>query len=174
MGFSRQESCSGLAFPSPGDLPDPGIELGSPALQVYSLPSEPLSELGKSMIREAYSMNPLWMCERDGGRELGQEPGTWVEFSSVQSLSRVWLFVTPWTTARQASLSITNSWSPSKPISIVSVMPSNHLIVFSPPLLISQHRGLFKWVRSPHEVAKALEFQLQHQYLQWMPRTDLL
>ena len=47
---------------------------------------------------------------------------------SVQSLSHVWLFVTPWTTARQASLSITNSQSPPKPMSIESVMPSNHLI----------------------------------------------
>ena len=41
MGFSRQEYWSGLPFPSPGDLPDPGIEPGSPALQVDSLPSEP-------------------------------------------------------------------------------------------------------------------------------------
>ena len=41
MGFSRQEYWSGLPFPSPGDPPDPGIELGSPALQVDSLPSEP-------------------------------------------------------------------------------------------------------------------------------------
>ena len=46
-------------------------------------------------------------------------------FSSVQSLSRVWLFVTPWTAARQASLPITNSWSLPKPMSIESVMPSN-------------------------------------------------
>ena len=43
MGFPRQEYWSGLPFPSPGDLPDPGIELGSPALQVDSLP---LSHLG--------------------------------------------------------------------------------------------------------------------------------
>ena len=50
-------------------------------------------------------------------------------FSSVQSLSRVWLFGTPWTAARQASLSITNSRSPHKPMSIESVMPSNHLIL---------------------------------------------
>ena len=56
---------------------------------------------------------------------------------SVQSLSRVWLFVTPWTTAHQASLSITNSWSPPKPISIVSMMPSNHLILCHPLLLPS-------------------------------------
>ena len=41
MEFSRQEYCSGLPFPSPGDLPDPGIERGSPALQAVSLPSEP-------------------------------------------------------------------------------------------------------------------------------------
>ena len=41
MEFSRQEHCSGLPFPSPGDLPDPGIKPGSPALQAYSLPSEP-------------------------------------------------------------------------------------------------------------------------------------
>ena len=40
-GFSRQGYCSGLPFPSPGDLPDPGIEAGSPALQADSLPSEP-------------------------------------------------------------------------------------------------------------------------------------
>jgi len=41
MEFSRQEYWSGLPFPSPGDLPDPGIELRSPALQADSLPSEP-------------------------------------------------------------------------------------------------------------------------------------
>ena len=55
---------------------------------------------------------------------------------SVQSLSRVQLFVTPWTAARQASLSITNSRSPPKPISIVSVMPSNRLILCRPLLLL--------------------------------------
>ena len=50
------------------------------------------------------------------------------QFSSVQSLSCVWLFETPWTTAHQASLSITNSWSLPKLMSIELVMPSNHLI----------------------------------------------
>ena len=44
MGFSRQEYWSGLPFPSPGDLPDPGMEPGSPALQADSLPSEPPGE----------------------------------------------------------------------------------------------------------------------------------
>ena len=45
----------------------------------------------------------------------------------------------------------------------------------SPPALnLSQHQGLFKWVRSSHQVAKVLEFQLQHKSFQWTPRTDLL
>ena len=56
--------------------------------------------------------------------------------SSVQSLSCVRLFATPWTAARQASLSNTNSRSPPKPMSIESVMPSNHLILCHPLLLL--------------------------------------
>ena len=55
---------------------------------------------------------------------------------SVQSLSRVQLFAIPWTTARQASLSITNSRNPTKPTSIESVMPSIHLILCHPLLLL--------------------------------------
>ena len=55
---------------------------------------------------------------------------------SVQSLSCVWLFATPWTSAHQASLSITNSRSLPKPMSIKSVMPSNHLILCRPLLLL--------------------------------------
>ena len=62
--------------------------------------------------------------------------GPSVQFSSVQSLSRVRLFVTPCIAARQASLSITNSRSPPKPMSIESVMPSNHLILSHPLLLL--------------------------------------
>ena len=58
------------------------------------------------------------------------------EFSSDQLLSRVWLFVTPWTAARQASLSITNSWSLPKPMSTESVMQSNHFILCCPLLLL--------------------------------------
>ena len=56
--------------------------------------------------------------------------------SSVQSLSCVWLFATPWNAAPQASLSITNSWSLLKLISIESVMPSNHLILCHPLLFL--------------------------------------
>ena len=59
-----------------------------------------------------------------------------VQFSSVQSLSRVQLFVTPWITACQASLSITNSWSSPKLMSIESVMPSSYLILCCPLVLL--------------------------------------
>ena len=97
---------------------------------------------------------------------------------SVQSLSRVRLFATPWTAARQASRSITNSRTLLKFMSIQSVMPSNHPILCrspSPPAFyLSQHRGLFKWVSASHQVAKVLDFQLQHQSFQWTPRTALL
>ena len=63
-------------------------------------------------------------------------PWVTLQFSSVQSLSRVWLFATPWTTAHQASLSITNSRSLPKFMSIEWVMPSNHLILCRPHLLL--------------------------------------
>ena len=61
---------------------------------------------------------------------------TSVQFSSVQSLSRVWLFATPWIAAHQASLSITNSRSLLKLMSMESVMPSSHLILCCPLLLL--------------------------------------
>ena len=54
MGFSRQKCWSGLPFPSPGDLPNPGIEPGFPALQTDALPSEPP---GKHLVHSKYSNN---------------------------------------------------------------------------------------------------------------------
>ena len=60
----------------------------------------------------------------------------YLQFISVQSLNRVWLYVTPWTSACQASLSITNSQSLLKFTSIESVMPSKHLILCCPLLLL--------------------------------------
>ena len=103
---------------------------------------------------------------------------------SVQLLSRVRRFATPWTAAHQASLSITNSQSLLKLMSIESVMPSNHLIFCHPVLLlpsifsksfpINLFPGSFQWVSSSHQVAKVLEFQLQHQSFQCVFRTDFL
>ena len=98
---------TGLRFPSPTDLPDAGIKPASPALA------------GGFFTPEA----------------LGKPKG-FFQFSSVQSLSHIQLFVTLWTAAYQASLSITNSRSPPKPMSIESVMPSNHLILCCPLLLL--------------------------------------
>ena len=59
-----------------------------------------------------------------------------LQFSSVQLLSHVWLVETPWTAAHQVSLSITNSQSPPKPMAIELMMPSNHLILCRPLLLL--------------------------------------
>ena len=67
---------------------------------------------------------------------------SFLQFRSVQLLSRVRLFATPWTAVHQASLSITNSWSLRKLMSIESVMPSNHLNLCSPLLLLSVFRSL--------------------------------
>ena len=101
-----------------------------------------------------------------------------IQFSSVQSLSRVRLFVTPWIAAHQASQSITNSRSSLRLTSIKSVMPSSHFILCCPLLLLPpippSIRVFFQWVSSSHQVAKVLEFHLQHQSFQWTPRTDLL
>ena len=55
-----------------------------------------------------------------------------------------------------------------------AIQPSCPLSSPSPTFTLSQHRGLFKWVSSSHQVAKVLEFQLQHQSFQWTPRTDFL
>ena len=78
-----------------------------------------------------------------------------VQFSSVQLLSRVRLFVTPWIAACQASLSITNPWSSLKVMSIELVMPFSHLILCCPLLLLppippSIRVFFFQWINSSH------------------------
>ena len=95
-------------------------------------------------------------------------------FSSVQSLSCVWLFATPWTAAQQASLSLTSS------IELVygvgeDIKPSHPLSSpFPPDFNLVQQQGLFQWVSSSNQVAKLLELQLQQQPFQWIFRTDFL
>ena len=106
MEFSRQEYWSKLPCPPPGDLPDPRME-------PMSLTSPALA-----------------------GRFFTTEPWKLPQFCSVQSLSRVRLFATPWIAARQASLSITISRSSLRLTSIESVMPSSHLILCRPLLLL--------------------------------------
>ena len=75
----------------------------------------------------------MWRGVQDGGHMYTHN---WFMFSSVHSLSHVWLFVTPWIAARQASLSITNSRSLLKLMFIESVMPSSHLFLCCPLLLL--------------------------------------
>ena len=112
---------------------------------------------------------PCWKPEDSGV--------TSIQFTSVQLLSRVWLFATPWIAASQASLSMTNSRSLLKLMSIELVMPSNHLILCLPFLLPSVFPSIRVFsnesalrIRWP----KYWSFQLQHQSFQWIPRTDLL
>ena len=102
-------------------------------------------------------------------------------FVDVQSRSCVQLFETPCTAALQASLSSAISWSLLKLMSTESAMPSNHLSLCWPLLLVlsvfpstrvSSNERLFQWAGSSHQVAKVLELQLQHQSLHWVFRFD--
>ena len=133
MGYPKQEYWSGLPFPSPGDLPNPETKPVFPALaDGFSLP---LSHLGSHITMAWRSKDPgchythLFLGQKHWHRHT-------VQFNSVQLLSCVWLFATPRTAARQASLSITNSWSLLKLMSVESVMPSNHLILCCPLLCL--------------------------------------
>ena len=101
-----------------------------------------------------------------------------IVFSSVQSLNRVLLFATLWTAACQACLSITNSQSLPKLMSIEWVMPSNHLILHCPLLLLP---SIFPSIRVFSKESalcirwpKYWSFSFQHQSFQWTPRTDFL
>ena len=105
-GFYRQEYLSGLAYPPPRDLPNSGMDPGT---------------------HTAGECFTIWATREAQGDN---------QFSSVQLLSCVWLFVTLWITACQASLSITNSQSSLKLTSIESVMPSSHLILYHSLLLL--------------------------------------
>ena len=93
-----------------------------------------------------------------------------VQFSSFQSLSYVQLFATPRTAAHQASTTNTNSWSPPKSMSIDSVMPSNQLNLCRPlfllPSIFPSIRVFSNELAFSNQVAKVLEFQLQHQSFQ--------
>ena len=99
------------------------------------------------------------------------------QFSSVQSLSHVQLFMTM--KLSMPGLPVHHQLPESSPTYVHwvgdAIQPS-HLLSspFPPAFTPTQHWGLFKWVSSSHQVAKVLEFQLQHQSFQWTPRTDLL
>ena len=88
------------------------------------------------VITEVVTWGPLFLSILTWFFQLTMLLGPWVQFSSAQFLSRVRLFVTPWTAAHQASLTITNSGGLLKLMSIVLVMPSNHLILCHPLFLL--------------------------------------
>ena len=153
MGLSRQEYWSGLPLPSPGDLPDPGIKSRSPALQPDFLPSEPPQNIYiyththtymnvyvyifiYNWITLLYSINLYHIVNQLSVQFFDQTDQTRSNQLSVQSLSHVQRFATPWTAAHQVSLSITNSHTLLKLMSIAWVMPSNHLILCRPLLLL--------------------------------------
>ena len=112
MGFSRQEYCSGLPFPSPRDIPDPKIKPWSPTLQADSLQSEPPGKPKYVLNYFLFLIKKFFI----------------VVFIVVQWLSCIQLFATPWTAACQASLSLTVSQSLLRFMSIESVKLSNHVI----------------------------------------------
>ena len=148
MGFSGREYWSGLPFASPGDLPDPGIEPASPALQTDSLLSEPP---GKYL----FSISSVQFSH-------------WVMSSSLwpHGLQHAWP-PCPSPTPRAYLNSCPSSWW--------SIQLSHPLLSPSPPTFnLSQHQDLFQGVSSSHQVAKVLEFQLQPQSFQWIFRTDFL
>ena len=109
--------------------------------------------------------------------QQGEQPVVWVsvQFNSVQSLSRVRLFVTPGIAALQASLSITISRSPLKLTPIESVMPSSHLILSRPLLLLPPIPPSIRVFSNESTLSMRWpKYQLQHHSFQRNPRADLL
>ena len=95
-----------------------------------------------------------------------------VQFNSVQSLSRVWLFATLWIAGHQASCPSPAPGAVQTHVHWVgdAFQPSHPLSFPSPAFNLSQHQDLFQWASSLHQVAKVLELQLQHQSFQWIFR----
>ena len=172
---------------SPEDLPNPGIEPRSPIFQVDSIPAEPQGKPKNTGVGSLSLLQQIFLTQES---KQGLLHCRWIlyqmsyqrsphrGFSSIQLLSHVQFFATPWTIAHQASLSITNSQSLLKLMSCDvgdAIQPSHPLSSPSSPAFnLSQHQGLFKWVSSSNQVAEVLEFQVQHQSLQWIFRTDFL
>ena len=101
----------------------------------------------------------------------------WAKFSSIQSLSCVQLFMTPWMDCSMPGFPVLYHLMKLAQIHVHwlgdAIQPSHPLSSPSPPTFnLSQDQGLFKWVSSSHQVAKVLEFQLKHQSFQWIFRIN--
>ena len=145
-----------VSSPPPRDLPNPGIELRSPTLQADSSLSEPPGKpvlhmvvyicqcyflsLFHPLLPPSVHTSALYICVFIPALLIGSSVPYFhiplISVLSVQFVSRVQFFATSWTAACQASLSITTSWRLLKLMYIKSVMPSNHLILCRPLLLL--------------------------------------
>ena len=149
MGFSRQEDWSGLPFASPGALPNPGIEPRSCALHMVScIAGRFFTEWATSSVQfSLVNQSCPTLCDPMDHSMPG--------FPIHHQLPEFTQTHVHW---------VGDATQPSHPLSSPS-----------PPIFnLSQHQGLFKWVGSSHQVTKVLEFQLQHQSVQWTPKTNLL
>ena len=181
--FFKQEYWSGLPFASPGYLPDPEIEavsLASPALAGRFFMSSATWE----------ACNVPWKITTASNKNLcinilssiipnsqKVEKHKIPSISSVQSLNRVRLLWPhglqharpPCPSPTPGVYSNSSHW-------VGDASQTSHPLSFpSPPAFnLSQYQGLYQWVSSSHHVAKALEYQLQHQSFQWIFRTDFL
>ena len=193
MGFSRQEYWNGLPFPSPGDLPNPGIKLRSPALEEdthahlfcdpmnYSLPGSSAHEISQAKILEwvAISFSRESSGPRDWAHLCGI--GRWILYHwatwEAQALylllvSRQVVSSSLWPHGLQHTSFPCSSSSPricsnSCPLSWWCCLDiSSSAAPFS--------CLLFQWVVSLHQVAKVWESQLQHQSFQWIFRVNFL
>ena len=195
-GFSRQEYWSGLSYPPPGDLPNPGIELRSPTLQADSLPAEPPGKPKNTVVGSLSLLQAIFPTRNQPGVSciVGRFLTNWAtweahlyaylhismhQFSSIQfscSVVSDSLRTHESQHTRPCCPSPTPRVYPTQVHRVGdAIQPSHPLSSPSPPAPNpSQHQGLFQWVNSSHEVAKVLEFQLQHQSFQWTPKTDVL
>ena len=163
-----------VASPSPLDLPDPGIKPVSPSLAGRFFATEP-PEKPLNLARDLL-MLMLWFLLKHLSKAPWNSYYASVQFSSVTqsclTLCDPMNHSTPSLPVHHQLLEFTQTH-----VHRVgdAIQPSHLLSSPSPPAPNpSQHQGLFQWVNSSHEVAKVLEFQLQHQSFQWTPRTDLL
>ena len=197
MGFSRQEYWSGLPLPSLGNLPDPGIEPRSPASQTDALTSEPPGEPYDRRCVKQNWVRILPCCSCVSIMPLGLS-GELLCLLVARTRAKccpfaiLVMFPFQFSSVAQSCPTLCNPMNRSTPGLPVhhqlpeftqthvhwvgsAIQPSHPLSSpFPPALNLSQHQGLFKWVSSSHQLAKVLEFQLQHQSYQWTPRTDLL
>ena len=193
MGFSRQKYWSGVPLPSLTTLLinykkvkelvsqscptlcNP-IHCSSPGSSVHGILQARILEqivIPFSWLRDQTRVSciagrffTIWAT-----REL--HPCLFHGFNSIRSLSRVWLFATPWTAAHQASLFITNSRL-LRLMSIESVMSYNHIILCLSLLLLPSIFLSIRVFSNDRFFAQVLEFQLQHQSFQWILSTDFL